>query len=370
MEQRKTANIRQVLLRRCGHLGIPVSGTFELTPRCNLQCKMCYVRLTAAEMNAIGRERTAEEWISFAREAKDAGMAFLLITGGEPTLRHDFCQIYEALAQMGFSISINTNGTLFSPAIRELWHRLPPAQVNVTLYGICREDYGALCANPDAFDAVVDGLAWLRSEGILTHLNATMTPVNKHRLPEMEQFARDRGLELRLTSYCFPPVRRDGCSKCADYLRLSPEEAAGLAVEDILFREGGASIQHRLSANTPPAEDSCSLEIGEPIQCMAGHAQFWITWDGKMTPCGMLSEPSTDPFGEDGFRSAWDALRKQTEKIRLCAECVNCELRSSCMNCAAVTHAETGRFDGKPEYMCRYTKAYRDALKRTAEKLK
>ena len=51
-------------------------------------------------------------------------MAFLLITGGEPTLRGDFCKIFEGLAQMGLSISINTNGTLLTPKIRELWHRL------------------------------------------------------------------------------------------------------------------------------------------------------------------------------------------------------------------------------------------------------
>ena len=25
--------------------GIPISGTFELTPRCNISCKMCYVHL-------------------------------------------------------------------------------------------------------------------------------------------------------------------------------------------------------------------------------------------------------------------------------------------------------------------------------------
>ena len=44
MSMQKTANIRQFLTRRSAAMGIPVSGTFELTPRCNLQCKMCYVR--------------------------------------------------------------------------------------------------------------------------------------------------------------------------------------------------------------------------------------------------------------------------------------------------------------------------------------
>ena len=230
-----SANIRRFLTRKCAGLGIPVSGIFELTPRCNLQCKMCYVRLTPAQMAPIGQELSARKWLRLAREAKDAGMTFLLLTGGEPTLRGDFPEIYEGLAKMGFSISINTNGTLLSPSLRTLWHDLPPAQVNVTLYGVCRDDYAALCSNPDAFDSVVDGLDWLRGEGILVHLNTTIVPSNYAKWEQIEQFARDRGLELRLTNYCFPPARRGICDARRDFFRLSPEEAGRLAVQDLFF---------------------------------------------------------------------------------------------------------------------------------------
>lgn len=167
MAKDTSADIRRVLTRRCARLGVPVSGSFELTPRCNLRCKMCYVRLTPEQMAPIGRELTAAEWLDLAQSARDTGMLFLLITGGEPTLRSDFPEIYEGLAQMGLSISINTNGTLLTPAIRELWHRLPPASVNVTLYGTSRDDYEALCGDANAFERIVDGLNWLKSEGIL-----------------------------------------------------------------------------------------------------------------------------------------------------------------------------------------------------------
>ncbi len=61
---------------------VPLGGTFELTPRCNLRCKMCYIRLDKHQMDLIGRERTADEWIGMAREAAAAGTLNLLITGG------------------------------------------------------------------------------------------------------------------------------------------------------------------------------------------------------------------------------------------------------------------------------------------------
>ena len=365
MSMQKTANIRQFLTRRSAAMGIPVSGTFELTPRCNLQCKMCYVRLTPAQMAPYGHELTAGQWLELAQEAKDAGMTFLLITGGEPTLRGDFCEIYEGLAQMGFSISINTNGTLVTPELRQLWHRLPPAQVNITLYGVCQRDYEALCGNPAAFDAVVDTLEWLISEGILIHLNATVTPTNFALWQEFEDFAKELGLELRMTTYCFPPLRRESCGVCPEFSRLPPRDAAELSLQDLLYREGPAAIRARAADIDTAPVDGCSLEVGEPMQCMAGRSQFWITWNGGMMPCGMLHQPVVDPR-KDGFLNAWTALKEKSGSIRLCPDCAKCEDRHTCLNCAAVTYSETGRFDGKPEYMCQYNKAYREILLKMA----
>ncbi|MFR4670868.1 MAG: radical SAM protein [Intestinibacter bartlettii] len=91
---------------------IPLSGTFELSPICNMDCKMCYVKMTKSEVDKVGRLRTVEEWISIAEEAKDAGMLFLLITGGEPLLYKGFKELYLKLVKMGLIISINTNATL------------------------------------------------------------------------------------------------------------------------------------------------------------------------------------------------------------------------------------------------------------------
>lgn len=48
---------------------IPISGTFELTPRCNFNCRMCYVHLPESEIHKHGRELSAGEWLRIAREA-------------------------------------------------------------------------------------------------------------------------------------------------------------------------------------------------------------------------------------------------------------------------------------------------------------
>ena len=63
------SHVRRMLCNKCAALGIPVSGVFELTPRCNLRCKMCYVRLTPEQMTPLGQERTAQQWVELGRQA-------------------------------------------------------------------------------------------------------------------------------------------------------------------------------------------------------------------------------------------------------------------------------------------------------------
>lgn len=61
---------------------VPFKGVFELTPRCNFNCNMCYVHLKPDEIPKVGREFTKEEWIAVAREAQKAGTIELTLTGG------------------------------------------------------------------------------------------------------------------------------------------------------------------------------------------------------------------------------------------------------------------------------------------------
>ena len=42
----------------------------------------------------------------------EAGTLSILLTGGEPLLWQDFWTLYEELVDMGFQVSVNTNGSL------------------------------------------------------------------------------------------------------------------------------------------------------------------------------------------------------------------------------------------------------------------
>jgi MoaA/NifB/PqqE/SkfB family radical SAM enzyme len=355
--------IKERLQRKAAQAGVPISGTFELTPRCNLSCRMCYIRMTPEEMKPYGRELTAQEWISLGEQATQSGMRFLLLTGGEPMLRPDFSEIYNAMSYMGLSISINTNGTMLSEQVRDLLERRPPSQLNVTLYGPREETYGTLCGNSHAFVKTMDTLRWARDLGILLNVNVTVTPWNMDQIIELEALAERENLLLRQTYYNFPPSRRNAKT---DFSRIAPEDVGRMIAQREYRVQGAEKLAGRASCieksmQLLPESQSPGISEGEGIRCYAGRSQFWIAWNGEMTPCGMLDVPKTAPLSE-GFQSSWERIKQETAKIRLCPDCVTCKERDTCFNCAAVVRTETGSYEGRPDYMCRLNHAYREEV--------
>ena len=339
-----------------GHrLGLPIGGNFELTARCNFDCPMCYVHLKQEDIDAQGRELTAQQWIDIARQARDAGMIFVLLTGGEPFVRKDFFEIYHAMKQMGLMISINSNGSMLSGEILRRLVEDPPFRINISLYGGSNDTYRHMCGL-DAFDRVTGNIAALKAAGIDVRLNVSITPYNRRDLAAICRKAEELGVHVKLSSYMYPSIRVNGGQYgCVD--RLSPAEAAEAAMEWDRIRFGPEVFAQRAAAMadltlTEPRE--CGADLDQGVGCRAGRTSFWMTWDGRMLPCGMMPHPVVLPL-EEGFDAAWEQLRAATAALRMPAKCGNCPKRGACPVCAAVCVTETGRFDGVPEYVCAMT---------------
>ena len=110
-EERLIENSITTRLHRIASMNkIPLSATFELTPRCNFNCKMCYVHMNEHQIQQTGKKiMSNQDWLELAKEAKDAGMLYLLLTGGEPFIYPNFRELLEELSNMGFVITINSN---------------------------------------------------------------------------------------------------------------------------------------------------------------------------------------------------------------------------------------------------------------------
>ena len=351
---------------RGGRMGLPIGGTFELTARCNFNCPMCYVHMNQNDI-AAGEELTAQQWISIAREARDAGLVFVLLTGGEPFIRKDFFEIYNAMKAMGLMISINTNGSMLDGEIRRQLLENPPFRINVSLYGGCNETYRNMCGQ-NAFERVLENIRVLKEAGIDVRLSVSITQYNRQDLAKIHGIAKQLGIPARATSYMFPPIRVNG-AQYGNGDRLSAKEAAECAVEWDLLRFSSEEFAERAMSLTNFAaveESECSVDPDEGVRCRAGYSSFWMTWNGSMLPCGMLPTPAVNPL-EVGFRAAWGKIRQETRQIRIPKECAACPKRPACGVCAASCITETGSFDRVPEYRCRMTDETIDAAWRAYE---
>lgn len=339
---------------------VPLGGTFELTSRCNLRCKMCYVRLDKPQMDLIGRELTAGEWITLAREAADAGTLNLLITGGEPLIREDFEEIYLALSNMGFIISLNTNATLMTPELLKLFKKYPPTATNVTLYGASPETYGKVCGNPDGFNQTLRGLDLLSEVSTVLEVRSTFIRDNMHELDGLRKIANRYTKRFAINTNVFRPIR--GANTDVENCRLTLAQVFDISEANAeYYMKLSCETEEALEKNMETDHYAQAKEYGfdlppKIIKCLAAKSMYWITWDGKMLPCGTFSSPYTLPL-EEGFKSAWDRLPALLESISLPQECISCEYANGkCSNCPAILQAESGTFDKISPYICEIAK--------------
>lgn len=373
MDQKKTHSstpLTDYMFSKASRAKIPLSGTFELSPVCNFSCRMCYVRKTAKEVAENVRPvMTCEQWLEIAKQARDAGMLYLLLTGGEPLLWPDFWELYEELIQMGFLISINTNGSLIDKECIERLKRMPPKRVNITLYGASDVTYEALCRTKNGFSAVDHAITEVKEAGIPVKLNASLTPCNGQDMEEMIAYAEEKKLILETATYMFPPIRREP-DRIGENERFTPEEAARyrlrayeLQYGEDMYRSYLKSIEQGF-VPPPGLDESCIDPLDGKIRCRAGKASFWITWDGWLTPCGLMPEPKVDVVGRS-FNQAWTELTAICEKISTSGVCAHCPNQKICHTCAAMAIAETGKVTGIPKYLCKIAQEMRVIAKKT-----
>ena len=112
-EYQSFSTAEQRLMARASGVKAPISGSMELLPLCNMNCKMCYVRLSPEEMKRQGNLHTWEEWLEAGRQMQRSGVLFLLLTGGEPLIQKEIAELLQLLgADDSLLVHIETNGSV------------------------------------------------------------------------------------------------------------------------------------------------------------------------------------------------------------------------------------------------------------------
>jgi radical SAM protein with 4Fe4S-binding SPASM domain len=343
---------------------LPFLFDLEITARCNLNCRHCYINLPAGDRIAESKELSLEEIREIVDEAVSLGALWCVVTGGEPLVRDDFLDIYLHLKRRGLLVAIFTNATLVTAEHVRAFKRFPPRDIEVSVYGVSAGTYEKITRRSGSFAAFRRGLDLLLESGLNVRLKAMAMRSNADEHHEIARFCRQRTHDF----YRFDPflhLRSDGDPERNREIlseRLTPQEIVSLEQSD----------QERVQA----LEGRCVTSViaersptdGKLFLCGAGKASYSISYDGMFRLCSSLCHPEClYDLRQGDLTHAWRHFvprvrEMHSEREEYLRSCRTCDIINLCMWCPAHAYLETGRLDGPVDYFCQVAHARAHAL--------
>jgi heme d1 biosynthesis radical SAM protein NirJ len=160
---------------------------WNLLRRCNLTCKHCYA--TSAD-SVFRDELDTTTAMAVIDDLHDAGVKVLILSGGEPLLRHDLFVLSAYARSKGFFVALSTNGTLIDE--QNIAH-IRAAQfdyVGISIDGLeaTHDEFRQL---KGSFASSMRGIQLCREQGIRVGLRTTLTQENHAQLPQLLELMRE-----------------------------------------------------------------------------------------------------------------------------------------------------------------------------------
>jgi len=175
----------------------PVNLTFELTYRCNLDCRICYLKATGARNHANANDELTLNEIKNALEILTRNIPFsknklshVLFTGGEIFLRDDIIDILRIAAGKA-NVSIFTNGLLLTDNIINALMDLKLEKIMISLDGppeihdTARNKKGAFNKASAAIARIAGLKEMRRQKKPLIQITTVISEINAESLPEL-----------------------------------------------------------------------------------------------------------------------------------------------------------------------------------------
>jgi radical SAM protein with 4Fe4S-binding SPASM domain len=320
---------------------IPHSAMAEITWRCNLNCRHCYLpegqrRKSAREADELS---TAELCRVFD-EMAEMGVLYLTISGGEVCMRPDFLALVAHARKRAFDLRVFTTGTLFNPKIAAALVDHAVGKVEISVYGR-PETHDALVAVPGSFERSIAAARVLRRGGVAVIIKCPLMNLNIGDYPFLVALAEAEGF-----LYKFDPtvVPRDD------------KDAAPLALRSFDEQLRAAFRDPRLRIE-PAGEDPTEFDMASPV-CEAGRTYLALGPNGDVYPCiewrTVLGNVRKTPLREIWESSEADRLRSFRRSDY--AVCNSCELLPWCPRCTGLADREDGDFLGPSREACHLAK--------------
>lgn len=162
---------------------IPVFLIASITSSCNLHCTGCYSRANkSCSDEAPINQLSDEDWEDIFKQAKDMGISFIVLAGGEPMIRKDV--IIKASRYPEILFPIFTNGTMLNDDYLKLLDDNRNLVPILSIEG--DEEVTDSRRGEGVYTQLVESMAAMRKNNIAFGASLTFTKGNLHSLVSKE----------------------------------------------------------------------------------------------------------------------------------------------------------------------------------------
>lgn len=288
-----------------------------LTNRCNQRCKHCY--MFAGEEN--GTELSLREITSVLKAFAQHGGNVVTFTGGEATLRPDFCQIADAAKAVGLTVGVLSNGLLWT---QNLIDRIKGSvdEVQISIDGFDSDSYQSVRGS-DSFDTALEAVDRLINAEI--RVTVAITPLLETLLGNENKY---------IAFSCMLTEKYKGKEL---FIKFSKELLEGRSIspsdeDNKAYRE---AIWHIKSATATISEDEefTQEHINNTILNNCGYGGLSIASNGDVYFCNLVSQCAKQAsIRENSFDEIWALSEKARalSDINNLAPCKDCALKYLC----------------------------------------
>lgn len=348
---------------------------WEITRSCNLFCAHCRSSSTA---DAYEDELSTEECLRLIDDILEVGKPVIILSGGEPLLRHDLFQIAKYAVTKGLRVVMGTNGTLISDNIAAKLKEVPVSRVAISIDFPTAELQDKFRGKSGAFEAAISGIARLRQAGVEVQINSTITRLNVQYLNELLALALESGA-VAFHPFMLVPTGR---GKGLEAVEMSPQEYEQTLnwVYDkqkelgnsMFFKPTDAPHYQRIMMQRAREGNPQTISLGEKPAtktgtegissitrgCLAGTSFCFISHRGIVQGCGYL-DVEAGSIRDKSFKQIWTnatLFRKLRDLSNLKGKCGICEYKRVCGGCRARAYESTGDYLAAEPY-CIYQPA-------------
>lgn len=293
--------------RRAEGKHIPLRALFELTYKCNFNCRHCYV----PELAQKRKELDTQEVFSLLEELRDLGCFHLGFSGGEIFLRKDILNILQRAKKLGFNLTILTNSSLIDENIADQLRIIAPSKVDISVHSLKPEHFENITRVKGSFKKVFDAIKLLHERNISLGIKNCALSENKNDLKEVEAFADSIGALSRIGGGIF--------AKPGSPCLVAGEDRVPLAVKP-----------------------SNKFKKRKVFMCAAGKTALTISPAGEIKLCPQIDYPKI-MISKVGLKKTWHKLVGIVEDIEQNSglKCYACRLKGDCSWCPAQSWADS-----------------------------